>query len=78
MMIKDNLRALMRAQNMNPEKLAVKLQEAGYNKSYATVIGWYHGYRNPNVSGIKALAAVLDVPIDTLTAHVPAPSPEAA
>lgn len=77
-MIKDILQKLMREQGLNPEKLAVKLQDAGYKQSYASVIGWYYGYRNPNVASTKALAEVLGVPAETLMAHVPAPSPEAA
>jgi transcriptional regulator with XRE-family HTH domain len=77
-MIKDVLQEIMREQGLNPEKLAVRLQEAGYKQSYASVICWYYGYRNPSVSSTKALAAVLGVPVERLMAHVPAPSSEVA
>lgn len=76
--MKDILRAIMAEQGLNPEKLAVRLQDAGYKQSYASVICWYYGYRNPSVSSTVALAAVLGVPVESLTAHVPAPSTDAA
>lgn len=72
--MKETLRALMAAQNLNPEGLAVRLQQAGHQISYASVICYYHGRRTPDLPRAKALAEALGVSLDVLTADVPMPT----
>lgn len=71
MYIKDKLRALMAAQELNPERLAARLQEAGHQVSYAAVVCWYYGRRTPDLVRAKALAEVLGVTLDELVSDSP-------
>lgn len=72
--MKETLRAIMAEKNLNPEGLAVLLQQAGYSVSYASVICWYHGRRVQDLPRAKALATVLGVSLDRLAAEIPAPT----
>lgn len=70
MSFKDTLRAAMAEQNLNPEMLAARLQEAGFAVSYASVICWYYGRRVPDLPRAKALAEVLGVSLDELAKNI--------
>jgi len=65
--MKKNLRRIMQDRDMNPARLAVALQDAGHEISYAAVIGWYYGYRTPTLENASALASVLGVTVEELT-----------
>jgi transcriptional regulator with XRE-family HTH domain len=60
------LRRLMEARGLNPEALAVAMQEAGHDVSVHTVLGWYYGRREPRGAGLRALADTLAVTVDEL------------
>lgn len=78
--MKEKLRELMAAQNLNPEGLAVRLQQAGHKISYSSVTCWYYGRRTPDLPRAKALAEVLGVSLDELAAgiEIPAETTDAA
>ena len=66
MTTQTKLRALMDERGLNPEALAVAMQQAGFSVSVHTVLGWYYGRREPRGAGLRALAATLGVTVDAL------------